>query len=131
MEPKSEGMRDRLLSRLPQPENLADYRKEVAALLQKNEKGLRIQKWYAGVVWCFVVMLGTVFFVLVAQHPDKPKAVWQAAYLGSFACFFLIFGAVELLKLFINNARVEMLKETKQVQLQVLELQDLLRKGSL
>ncbi|MGO9254907.1 MAG: hypothetical protein ACLQU1_01185 [Bryobacteraceae bacterium] len=35
---------------------------------------------------------------------------------------------MELLKHFINRARVELLKETKQVQLQVLELHDLLRK---
>jgi hypothetical protein len=41
----------------------------------------------------------------------------------------LIYGAAELTKYFINRARVELLKETKQVQLQVLELHDLVRKG--
>ena len=52
-----------------------------------------------------------------------------AASFGSFACFMLIYGAAELTKYFINRARVELLKETKQVQLQVLELHDLVRKG--
>jgi hypothetical protein len=131
MEPKSESMRDRLLSRLPQPENLADYRKEVAALIEKNEKTLRRQKWYSGAIWGWLVLLGTAFFLMVGQHPEKPKAAWLAAYMGSFACFFLIAGAVELLKYFINRNRVELLKETKQVQLQVLELHELLRKGGL
>jgi hypothetical protein len=121
-------MREGLLSRLPRPENLADYRKEVTTLLEKNEKTLRRQAWYSGAIWVWMVLLGTAFFLLVGQHPDKPRAAWLAAYMGSFACFFLISGAVELLKYFINRARVEVLKETKQVQLQVLELHDLLRK---
>src|SRR5438552_397181 len=59
MEPNNESIRDRLLSRLPQPENLAAYRKEVGSLLEKNEKGLRREKWGAGATWFFVVGLGT------------------------------------------------------------------------
>ena len=129
MGPKSEGMRDRLLSRLPQPENLAEYRKEVSALLEKNEKILRRQKWYAGAIWFWVVGLGVALLFLANMHPEKPNAAWLAASFGSFACFMLIYGAAELTKYFINRARVELLKEAKQVQLQVLELHDLLRKG--
>ena len=129
MEPNSEGMRDRLLSRLPRPENLAEYRKEVSAMLEKNEKTLRRQKWYAGVIWFWVVGLGVAIMFLANMHPEKPKAAWLAASFGSFACFMLIYGAAELTKYFINRTRVELLKETKQVQLQVLELHDLLRKG--
>jgi len=128
MEPKSENLRDGLLSRLPQPENLAGYRQEVTALLEKNEKGLRQQKWYAGAIWLWVVGLGTVFFVLCGKLVDKPGGAGKIALIGSFACFMLISASVELLKLFINSARVDLLKETKQVQLQVLELQSLLRK---
>jgi hypothetical protein len=129
MELNSEGMRDRLLSRLPRPENLVEYRKEVSALLEKNEKTLRRQKWYAGAIWFWVVGLGVALMLLASMHPEKARAAWLAAWVGSFACFMLISGAVELMKYFINRARVELLKETKQVQLQVLELHDLLRKG--
>ena len=128
MDPKNESMRDRLLSRLPQPENLAEYRKEVSALLEKNEKALRRQTWYASAIWFWVVGLGTTLMLLANLHPEKPKAAWLAATFGSWACFMLIFGAVELMKYFINRARVELLKETKQAQLQVLELHELLRK---
>lgn len=128
MEPKSEALRDRLLSRLPQPENLAQYRQEVSALLEKNEKTLQRQKWYAGAVWFWVVGLGTLLLVLANLHPEKPRAAWLAASFGSFACFMLIGGAAEMLKYFINRARVELLKESKQVQVQLLELAGMLRK---
>jgi hypothetical protein len=47
MEPNSESIREGLLSRLPQPANLESYRREVAALIERNEKGLRREKWGA------------------------------------------------------------------------------------
>jgi hypothetical protein len=61
---------------------------------------------------------------LGGQRLDTPKGPWFA----SLACFWLLFGAVELLKHFINRSRVDLLKEVKQVQVQVIELQDLSRK---
>ena len=114
---------------VPRPESLAEYRREVSALLEKNEKTLRRQKWYATAIWLWVVGMGTALMLLAAMHPEKPRAAWLAASFGSLACFMLIYGAAELTKYFINRVRVELLKETKQVQLQVLELHDLLRKG--
>ena len=112
----------------PQPENLAEYRQEVSALLEKNERGLRRQKWYAGALWVWVVLLGAVFFLLSGRLLDAPSKAGIVAWIGSLACFSLIGAAAELLKHFINRARVELLKETKQVQLQLLELQNMLRK---
>jgi len=128
MEPKSEIMRDRLLSRLPQPENLAEYRQEVSAMLEKNEKGLRRETKWSTVLWVYLTLLATLFLTLSGRLVDKPASAGKIALLGSFSCCMLIWGAVELLKRFINRARVELLKETKQVQLQVLELQAMLRK---
>ena len=124
MERNNESLRDRLLSRLPQPENLADYRKEVAALLEKNDQRLRIEKLGSGAMWVFVICLATLFFWFSGENGNTAKAAW----LGSFACFWTIVGAVELLKHFINRTRVELLRETKQVQLLVLELHSQLRK---
>ena len=40
MEKQNENLRDRLLARLPQPENLAAYREETASILAKNDKKL-------------------------------------------------------------------------------------------
>ncbi|HYL74562.1 MAG TPA: hypothetical protein VEU96_10175 [Bryobacteraceae bacterium] len=128
MEPNNESIRDRLLSRLPQPENLAAYRKEVSSLLEKNEKGLRREKWGASATWFFAVGLGTVLLTGAGMSLSTAKAA-IAAYIGTFACFFLVCGAVELLKHFINRTRVELLKEIKQVQLQVLELDESMRKA--
>jgi hypothetical protein len=119
MEPKSEEMREGLLSRLPQPANLAGYRREVADLIGKKEKTLRLEKRIAGATWAAVVVLSVALFWGAGSH--------DAAWRGAFACFWMIFGAVELLKYFINRAHVEALRETKQVQLQILELQALIR----
>ncbi len=124
MEPNSEGIRDGLLSRLPQPANLADYRREVSSLLDKNEKRLLREKWGAGATWFFMVGLGVALLWSGERYVGASRAAW----FGSLACYCLIFGAVELLKHFINRARVDLLKETKQLQLQVLELHDFLRK---
>jgi hypothetical protein len=125
MEPKDENMQDRLLSHLPRkPSNLADYRKEVAILLEKNDKEFLREKWGARALWIFCVLLGTAYLWFGGAKLDTPKAAW----FGCLACFWLIVGAVELLKHFINRSRVELLKEVKQVQLQVLELQEQLRK---
>ncbi len=51
---------------------------------------------------------------LVTPHGHVVELVWL---------FMTIFGAVEWLKYFISRSRVDMLKEIKQVQLQMLELQ--------
>jgi len=40
MEKENSSMRDRLLARLPQPENSAAYREETASLMAKHEKAL-------------------------------------------------------------------------------------------
>ena len=129
MEDNRESMRERLMSRLPQPEQIEDYRREVTALLEKNEKTLRRQRWYSAGILIYVVILGVVLMYAADLHPEKPNAAWLAASFGSFACFMLIYGVAEITKYFINRTRVELLKEAKQVQLQILELHALIRKG--
>lgn len=126
MEPRDDSMRDRLLSHLPQPANLAAYRAEVASMLEKNEKAFRREKWVACALWIYLVALSTVFLWMGGRRLDTPKG----PYFGTVACFCILWGAVELLKHFINRSRVELLKEVKQVQIQVLELHALLRKSS-
>ena len=124
MENKDEKMQDRLLSRLPKPSNSADYRREVAQLLEKNDKAFLREKWGARALWIFCICLGTSYIWFSGAKLDSPKAAW----FGTLACFWLIVGAVELLKNFINRSRVELMREVKQVQLQVLELQEALNK---
>jgi hypothetical protein len=127
MKPSPDPLRERLLAQFePAPDRLAAYREEVHAMLEKNERTLRLQKWYAGAIWIFVVLLGTSFLVLGGLRGDTPPGTW----LGILACFFLISAAVELVKYFINRSRVEVLKEVKGLELQVRELRDQLRQGS-
>src|SRR5260370_17042321 len=53
MEKQNDSMRERLLARLPQPENLAAYREETASLLAKHEKALFWEKMPSTV--CYVI----------------------------------------------------------------------------
>jgi len=126
METGNDSIRDRLLSRLPQPANLTAYREEVEAMLGKKEKALRREKWVVTALWLFMVALSTAFLLLGGLRSGTPLGL----YFEILACFCLIYPSVELLKHFINRSRVELLKEVKQLQLQVLELQASLRKSS-
>lgn len=124
MEPKPELLRERLLAQFePDAGKLASHRKEIQAMLAKQERTLRFQKWYAAANWIFVVALGTLFLTLAGMLEMMPPGT----LLGFLSCFFLIGGAVELLKYFMNSHRVELLKELKGLELQVLEIKEQLR----
>jgi len=124
MENKPEPLRERLLAQLePDRGKLATYQKEVQAMLEKNERTLRLQKWYASSIWIFVVLMGTSFLTLSGLYSDKPTSIW----LGLVACFFLIGAAVEMVKYFINRSRVEVLKEVKGLELRLLEIKEQLQ----
>ena len=118
---KPEPLRERLLAQFePDRHKLATYRMEVQTMLENNERTLRRQKWYAGSIWIFMVLMGTAFLVLGGMRDDTPFGLW----LGIFACFVLIGAAVEMVKYFINRSRVEVLKEVKGLELQLLELKE-------
>jgi hypothetical protein len=125
MEKDSGNIRDRLLSQLPQPANLEAYREEVASTLERNEKRLRWEKWGSRVFWFYVIGIALIgYYRGETWLTTTPHGrVWATSSIILFVC-----GAVELLKHFINRSRVELLKEVKQVQLQVLELQASLQK---
>jgi len=116
---RNESVRDHLLARLPQPENLAAYREEVALMLAKNRKAFLREKWVVCVQLLFAVAFMTYLLLGGDRLFGTPKGVW----LGTLALVLLLYAFVDVLKHFINRSRVEILKEVKQVQLQVLELQ--------
>lgn len=87
-------------------------------MLERNERTLRREKWYATVFWVFVVGLATTMLLLMGNLDDAVRAVT----LGTLLCVLLISAAVELLKHFVNRARVEVLKELKGLELTVHEL---------
>src|ERR1017187_7547773 len=119
MEKTNDSIRDRLLSHLPQPANLAAYREQVTSTLAKNEKRLRLERWYMAVMWLLAVGFFTACLMKGARWLDTTNG----HFMEFVALLLLITGAVEILKHAVNRSRVEMLKEIKQVQLQMLEMQ--------
>lgn len=113
-----DAIRDRLLSQvvIPQPEST--YRQELNAMLERQERGLRIERIGATAIWCFAVLLGTIFLLIGGFRPEVSPAITMEL----FGIFLLISAAVELLKYFISRSRVEMLRAIKSLEVEVLEL---------
>jgi type VI protein secretion system component VasF len=125
MEKQNESMRERLLARLPQPENLVAYREETASLLAKHEKALfweRMPSVVLMLIALFILMAGWFWAHKIGAAIEQFTWVW--------AGFFYFAGALIGLKYQINRSNVDTLKEVKQVQLQILELQASLQKRS-
>jgi hypothetical protein len=131
MEPKDDSIRERLLSQLPQPANLPAYREEVASMLEKKEKEVRRERRVMIELWVFTIVVSIPFLWMGAQRFGS-KAVDQAVmgpYFMGCAGFWFLFALTYFVAHSISRSRVELLKEVKQVQVQVLELQELLEKA--
>lgn len=122
MAQQSNNLRERLLAALPQPKNLAIYREETATLLAKHKTALRWDK----------IAAYTILFIAMALYwwsfyPGRLGAAGVYSFrFGSGVLFFV--GAIYLVSYKIYASQVATLKEIKQVQLQILELQASLRK---
>ncbi|MGA8741040.1 MAG: hypothetical protein WB561_07630 [Terracidiphilus sp.] len=123
MEQQNDTLRERLLSRLPQPENLAGFREETAALLAKHEKAHFWEKMPSSVclVSAFAIVLAEMFW-------GRKLDVTTTQFLWFWAGLLFFVGAVSDLRYRICRSKVDLLKEVKQVQLQMLELQASLQK---
>ena len=120
MESHNEHLRKRLLrQQTPPPDLLLKHRKEVQAMLDKNERGLRHKKWGMWLLWGYAVLFTTVFLTASGMWRPTPERVWFCvlAMIG----FLDLFGAIEIVKHFVNRSRVEVLKEMKRLEMQVLE----------
>ena len=120
----NDSIRDRLLARMPQPENLAAYREETASLLAKHEKALFWERMPPIVAF---VSAGAIVIANMFWTHNIGAAVSQTMSFGIGLLFFA--GVVTGLSYRINRSQVDLLKEIKQVQLQVLELQASLEKS--
>ena len=116
MEAKND-LREGLLSRLPRPENLASYREETAALLAKHAKALRWDKITAN-----TLLFLAAFLFWWSFYPGRLGEVGVHSFrIGSTVFYFM--GAIFWLGYAISSSQVATLKEIKQVQLQLLEVQ--------
>ena len=125
MEPKNDSIRERLLSRLPEPANLPAYREEVTSLLEKKEKEVRRERRVMIELWVFTIVVSILFLWMGAQRMDTV----MGPYFMGCAGFWFLFALVYFVAHSISRSRLALLKEVKQVQVQVLELHALLSKG--
>ncbi len=121
---RSESIGELLLSRLPRPANLPAHEIELKSLLEKNEKKLRQHRWTVRRIWIFVIAVSIPSLWMAGAHFNTSQGNW---FLGA-VFFWVLFGAIEIAKYDQNQSRFELLKELKQLQLQVLELHALVGK---
>jgi hypothetical protein len=128
MEKGSDGLREKLLARLPQPENVAGYREETLSLLARHERAL----YWERVSGTTVNWLGVGLFLFANSTwlrelvPNLDSHV--VTFFDALAVVLFFTGAFLLVACQIDRSKVDLLKEVKQVQLQILELQASLRK---
>ena len=122
MEQGNDTLRERLLSRLPQPENLAAYREETALLLERHGRALRWDKILANTLIYLAMLLFWWSF-----YPGRLGEIGAHSFRFGSAIFYFG-GALYAVGYQIYASQVATLKEIKQVQLQILELQASLQK---
>lgn len=118
MAQQSNDLRERLLATLPQPENLAAYREETATLLAKHGRALRWAR-FEGIVFFYAAM----FFVMLWLQDHWHLNAGVLLRVQILSAFMALGGAVASLRYEIYKSQIATLKEIKQVQLQILELQ--------
>jgi hypothetical protein len=121
MAQQSNNLRERLLAALPQPENLAAYREETTTLLAKHAEALRWDKIATNTIFFLALALGLLwgFWRPFASAPRGLEVGWAIL-------FFM--GMIYKVHYEIYDNQIGTLKEIKQVQFQILELQASLRK---
>lgn len=121
MAQQSNDLRERLLAALPQPENLAAYREETAALLTKHAIALRWDKIATNTIFLCALAVAVLwgFWRPFSTAPRGLEVGWAIL-------FFM--GMIYKVHYEIYGNQISTLKEIKQVQLQILELQASLRK---
>jgi membrane protein insertase Oxa1/YidC/SpoIIIJ len=117
------NLRDGLLAALPQPENLAAYREETTALLSKHARALRWAK-YEGVLFGYLAMVFMWLWLQNLWHLNAGVLLRVQMISG---VMFLCAGVASV-RYKIYDSQIATLKEIKQVQIQILELQASLKK---
>ena len=123
MAQQTNDLRERLLATLPQPENLDGYREETASLLAKHARALRWDKVTANTLAFLAVAL-----VFLWNHGPWSLGTTALIYLQVMSAVFFFLGLIYSVRYEIYEKQVATLKEIKQVQFQILELQASLRK---
>jgi hypothetical protein len=129
MEKQNENLRDRLLARMPQPQNLEVFREETASLMARHEKALFWEKWSSRTF----ALLGVALWLfasssLIPLGTQNLLGANEKIYLSAVGGLLFFMGLLYALGYQVSQSKVELLKEVKQVQLQILEVQASLNK---
>jgi len=91
-------------------------------MIEKKEKALNRERRVTSAMWIILVVLCTVFLFVAGQREGDAR-LW----FGIQACFWFLFGAVFVLRYFLNRNRLEFLKEIKGLEVRVAELAEKIR----
>jgi hypothetical protein len=116
MATENDPIRDQLLGSVPIPSDVAQHRERVAKGIEKGRKRIRIEGIVVTAVWICCVVWVTVHLWFDADSAQLPRGPFLA-------CVVFAWGGIELIKHHINRCRIDLLKEIKQLQLQVFELE--------
>lgn len=116
MQTDHDPLRDRLLGQMPLPADVAQHRARVNQMIEANQKRIRRERIFVTAFWIFCVVSATVRLWFSAESARLPREPFLA-------CIFFTWGGVEIVKHHINSCRIDLLKELKQLQLQVFELE--------
>ena len=121
----SDNLRDRLLASLPQPENLTAYREDTAATLARHQRAIRWDKILANTI---ILSACAVALIFIFNHVFWHLGTSALHGLEAGTAFLYGIGLFYQVQYKIYASEIANLKEIKQVQLQILELQASLQK---
>lgn len=123
--PDKPNLREQLLAQgEPARDQLTLYKQETQAMLQDLDRSLRRQKWFIGGMWLYSVAFMTIALLLLGYFEKTTPDM----LILSMAFYLTINGAIYIITHCVNVNRVELLKELKGLEAQVLELKERLVK---
>jgi hypothetical protein len=126
MSDPDDSLRERLLRQhVPEPEKLANYRKETQAMLEREARRLWFHGLYTAAIWIMLVAMGVMYALVAGWSREQPTKVYFS--IGITLMMLMLGGAVQLVAGCISRARLEVVKDIKGLELRVIELESLLR----
>lgn len=104
-----------LIAQLPADAHVSQLREKLLASIAADQKRAKRQRLFVNTLWIFCAAAAVYFAWFDPSMPREFRGPFTAAFL-------LFWGAWEVLKERIQAARVEVLRDIKQLQLQLLEL---------
>lgn len=117
MRQEDDALRNRLLGLETGPADLPQYCARVRETIASDQRRIRRERYATRAFWIFCAASAVAWLWFSAGAAHFPREPFLA-------CIFFAWGGVEMVKHYVNSCRVDLLKEIKQLQLQVFELQE-------